>query len=106
MEELSLLTKAMGGAAEQAPILGLIWYMLKDVRARLERFESGLSDLNLRVVAKDYSGQIAHLKELLSEYRNSDRDEHDKIRDRMDVIESELKAVWKLMGKVPVDPAA
>lgn len=90
MEDLAaqLLPDIAKGASKDALLLAMIWWMLRDVRAKVTTLTTELSAL------KDLAIHLSYAQKRI-----------DETRDTITLLQNELKAVWRVIGNRPEDKA-
>lgn len=102
----SLLSNGLGGAAGQAPVLLLMWLLLKELRAWMPIVNERLKNLEANSLSVVQTAtEVSHLSQRLQELKADQKDGLAQVRDRLALIESEQKAVWRKIGDRPSDRA-
>lgn len=91
------------GVLTGLPIIGVMWYMLKDVRADLSKVKSQLSMLALKVAEDHSSTEIKNIKETFYLEKQESQRLTDDIKVRLSKIEDQLPLIWIKIGDRPDD---
>lgn len=110
MEEMllkNLLSNGVGGMAGDVPVILLMWMLLKELRAWMPRVDARLQTLETNSInTATTATEVANLKARVAELKSDQKDELEHVRDRLTLIESEQKAVWRKVGDRPSDRAS
>ncbi len=90
-------------AARLAPIIAVIWYMLRDVRASVATLVTKVAELDKLVASNDSRLRIDHVNEKLSETKSETKSELDDLQTRLHDVEKQLPKIWVKVGDRPED---
>lgn len=85
------------------PILAVMWYMLKDLKVTVGTIVNKVNSLELKIASDHNHVKLDHTNEKLLEVKKDTKEEHDKIKDRLVLLETQMPKIWAQVGNRPED---
>lgn len=99
LQAIGLLQEALKGM----PVLAVMWWMLRDVRAKVTEIVSDISNIKLEMASDNSTVRIQHTDEKLKELKDDTLTSIKQAESRLIIIETQLPQIWAKVGDRPED---
>lgn len=98
-----IISDITGGVVSSLPTIAVMWYMLQDVRTKMQSVINKVNELEIKVAADDSRVKITHIDEKLREVKSEAKVELKELQGRVLMMENQLPKIWAKVGDRPED---